>query len=205
MTDAIEFATEPLRESDVNRETAEALLRGITSSAEVPRTFRRIAARSSNWDIPRSFVGYRADPTVQTLGYAPKWVLVSDDGGPDYIVKLPYKGGLTETLTELLINQLGSEFRFDMAHSGLASIDGRVAFVTRSFLGARERLIHGSLLIEEHYEAPRGELDTVPKGRHEQEFYSSDFVIQTRMVKKLIFASEEGEFTRPKAHAASRS
>jgi hexokinase len=28
---------------------------------------------------------------------------------------------------------------------------------------------------------------------------------QTPMAKKLIFASEEGEFTRPKAHAASRS
>ena len=30
-------------------------------------------------------------------------------------------------------------------------------------------------------------------------------LIFSRMVKKLIFASEEGEFTRPKVHAASRS
>jgi hypothetical protein len=35
-------------------------------------------------------------------------------------------------------------------------------------------------------------------------FYTrEDFL--SRMVKKLIFASEQGKFTRPKAHAASRS
>jgi hypothetical protein len=159
--------------------TAEALLKGIADRGEVPRRFKRIAARSCKWDIPRSFVGYRADPTVQIGGYAPKWVLVSENG-PDYIMKHPtYRGGLRETLTELLINQLGLAFGFDMAHSGLASIDGRTVFVSRSFLAHNEQLIHGSLLIEQHYQAPPGELDTVRHGRTEQEFYSSDFVIET--------------------------
>jgi hypothetical protein len=51
--------------------------------------------------------------------------------------------------------------------------------VTRSFLGPTEQLQHGSLLIEDYYNAKRGELDSVPHGRAEQEFYSLDFVIPT--------------------------
>jgi hypothetical protein len=178
LADDLEFTARTI-DHDVNRATAEGILQQIKSSADVPRRFKRISARSSKWDIPRNFVGYRADPTIQTLGYAPKWVLKSEDGGPDYIVKLPYKGGLTETLTELLINQLGSAYRFDMAHSGLASMDGNPVFVTRSFLCPTEHLVHGSFLIEELFQAEHGELDTVPKGRKEQEFYSVDFVIKT--------------------------
>ena len=178
MTDDLEFTARTVG-NDVNRATAEGILQQIESSAEVPRNFRRISARSSKWGLPRSFIGYRVDPTIQTLGYAPKWVLKSDDDGPDYIVKLPYKGGLTETLTELLINQLGSAYKFDMAHSGLESMDGKPVFVTRSFLRPTEHLLHGSFLIEELFQATHGELDAVPKGRKEQEFYSVDFVIKT--------------------------
>lgn len=176
----IEFAATTVGTLDIKQATSEALLKQIASSAEVPRKFKRIAARSTRWDIPRSFVGYRADPTIQTVGAAPKWVLKSADGGPDYIIKLPlYKWGLQETLSELLINQLGAAFKFDIAHSGLAAIDGKPVFVTRSFLGPTEHLVHGSFLIEEIYQAPHGELDTVPKGRKEQEFYSVDFVLKT--------------------------
>jgi len=63
-------------------------------------------------------------------------------------VKYAYKNGLCETLTELLINQIGTGCTFDMAHSGLASVDDVPVFVTRSFLGPREHLIHGSFLID---------------------------------------------------------
>ncbi|HLZ40618.1 MAG TPA: HipA domain-containing protein [Candidatus Sulfotelmatobacter sp.] len=179
--DDLEFTATTVGDLDPQSTQATEILERIrTEDAEVPRKLKRIAARSTKWGIPRSFVGYRADPTVQTIGYAPKWVFVAEQGGPEYIVKRPtYKGGTTETLTELLINQLGSGYGFQMAHSGLVSIDGRPAFVTRSFLGAKEHLVHGSLLIEEHYGAKRGELDTVPHGIKEQEFYSLDFVIPT--------------------------
>jgi HipA-like C-terminal domain len=183
LADDLEFTAHTIGD-DLNRATAEAILQQIKSKAQVPRRFKRICARSSKWSIPRSFVGYRADPTIQTLGYAPKWVLKSQDGGPDYIVKMPYKGRspemlLTETLTELLINQLGLAYRFDMAHSGLASIDGKAVFVTRSFLRPTEHLVHGSFLMEDILGAPRGELDAVPKGREEQKFYSVGFVLET--------------------------
>jgi HipA-like protein len=180
LADDLEFIARTTGKAEIKPETAEKLLQGLAERAEVPRTFKRIAARSSKWGIPRSFVGYRADPTVQIGGYAPKWVLVSDDGGPDYIVKRPtYRGGLMETLTELLINQLGTAFGFEMAHSGLVSIDGRTAFVTRSFLGRAEHLVHGSFLIEDVCQAKRGELNGLPHGRKEQEFYSADFVIES--------------------------
>jgi hypothetical protein len=164
-------------EEDLNRATAEALVDTIKTSAEV-HSFRRIATRFSKWELPRSFVGYRADPTIQTSGSAPKWVLKSRDGQPQYIVKLPYRYGQRETLTELLINQLGMAFGFDMAHSGLVSVDDNPAFVSRSFLTQRESLVHGVFLIEEVHQLPHGELEKLPRGRKEQEFYSIDFVIQ---------------------------
>lgn len=177
----LEFTATTIGSADPKTAQAQEILEQLlTPEAQVPRTIKRIAARSSKWGVPRSFLGYRVDPTRHTIGYAPKWVLVSDDGGPNYIVKWPtYKGGIMETLTELLINQLGVGFGFDVAHSGLVSLDGRPAFVTRSFLGPTEQLVHGSLLIEEHYGARIGELDSVPHGRAEQQFYSLDFVIPT--------------------------
>jgi hypothetical protein len=145
LADDLEFTATTI-DNDLGRATAEVILQQIRSRAQLPRRFKRIAVRSSKWDLPRSFVGYRADPTVQTLGYAPKWVLKSEVGGPDYLVKMPYKGRsaemlLTETLTELLINQLGAAYGFEMAHSGLASMDGRTVFVTRSFLRPTEHLV----------------------------------------------------------------
>jgi hypothetical protein len=164
-------------DSDLNRATAEALVEAIKTKAEVHR-FRRIGTRFSKWDLPRSFVGYRADPTTQTSGSAPKWVLKSADGQTQYIVKLPYRYGQRETLTELLINQLGTAFGFDMAHSGLVSVDGSPAFVSRSFLAPKDFLVHGIFLIEEVHELEHGELEKLPRGRKEQEFYSIDFVIQ---------------------------
>jgi len=180
MEEEIDFAAQTIGDVDPKSTRAQELLERIETDAEVPRKFKRIAARSNKWGIPRSFVGYRVAPTTQIGGYAPKWVLVSEDGGPDYIVKRPtYRGGPMETLTELLINRLGEAYGFDMAHSGMVSIDGRPAFITRSFLKPKEHLIHGSALIEDYYSAPRGELDTVPHGRKEQEFYSLDFVVPT--------------------------
>jgi len=77
----------------------------------------------------------------------------------------------------LLINQLGAAFGFDMAHSGVAKLDGKLVFVTRSFLNRDEVLVHGSFLIEEHWHA-KGELDNIQRSQ-EQEFYSVDFVLKT--------------------------
>lgn len=160
-------------------QATDALVEQIRTGANVPRKLRRIAARSSKWNIPRSFVGYHIDATVHALGNARKWILRSEDGGSDfYIVKYPSdKWGDVETYTELLINQFGAACGFDMAHSGIARLDGKLVFVTRSFLALDEHLIHGSFLIEDHFKA-KGALDSIHRSQ-EQEFYSVDFVLKT--------------------------
>ena len=176
MADEVVFTATTTDELDF-RQATDAFVKQIKTEASVPRRIRRIAARSSKWDLPRSFVGYQVDPTVHALGNARKWILKSEDDGPDYIVKYPDKNGLIETFTELLINQFGSACGFDIAHSGVASLDGETVFVTRSFLAPDEHLIHGSFLIEDHFKA-KGELDSIHRSQ-EQEFYSVDFVIKT--------------------------
>jgi HipA-like protein len=174
MVDELEFTA---RTTGEGTETTAAFVEQIKAEAHVPRSIKRIAARSTDWGIPRSFVGYRIDPTHQTVGTAKKYVLISEDGGPDYIVKYAQKFNFTETLTELFINRFGAACSFDMAHSGLGSIDGEAVFVTRSFLTRDEHLVHGSFLIEEHHKA-LGVLETLKRSQ-EQEFYSIDFVLQT--------------------------
>jgi hypothetical protein len=160
-------------------QAADAFVEQIRTEANVPRKLRRIAARSCKWDMPRSFVGYHVDATVHALGNARKWILRSEAGGSDfYIVKYPSdKWGDVETYTELLINQIGTACGFDVAHSGVARLDGKLVFVTRSFLARDEHLIHGSFLIEDHFKA-KGALDKIHRSQ-EQEFYSVDFVLKT--------------------------
>jgi len=177
MADEPVFTATTTGEIDLSQAT-DTFAAQIKAEANVPRKLRRIAARSCKWDIPRSFVGYNIDPTIQALGNARKWILRSESGGSDfYIVKYPDKWGEIETYTELLINQFGLACGFDMAHSGVARLDGKIVFVTRSFLGPDEHLIHGSFLIEDHFKA-KGALDSIRRNQ-EQEFYSVDFVVKT--------------------------
>lgn len=178
MGDDVEFTATTTGEIDSTK-TTDAFAEQIKAEANVPRKLRRIAARSHKWNIPRSFVGYHIDATVHALGNARKWILRSEGGGSDfYIVKYPSdKWGDVETYTELLINQLGSACGFNMAHSAVARLDGKLVFVTRSFLATDEHLIHGSFLIEDHWKA-KGELDDIHRSK-EQEFYSVDFVLKT--------------------------
>jgi hypothetical protein len=173
------FAATTVGEVDLTQSTDE-FARQIRELANVPRKLKRVAARSCKWNIPRSFLGYHVDATSHALGNARKWILRPETGdrGDFYIVKYPSeKWGDIETYTELLINQFGSACGFDMAHSGVARLDGKLVFVTRSFLARDEHLIHGSFLIEDHWKA-QGELDGIHRSK-EQEFYSVDFVIKT--------------------------
>jgi hypothetical protein len=166
--------------AETEPKTTDALAEQIKTEANVPRKLKRIAARSCKWNIPRSFLGYHIDVTSQAVGNAQKWILRPETGDRNdfYIVKYPSeKWGDVETYTELLINQLGAAFGFDMAHSGVAKLDGKLVFVTRSFLNRDEVLVHGSFLIEEHWHA-KGELDNIQRSQ-EQEFYSVDFVLKT--------------------------
>ena len=118
--------------------------------------------------------GYTAKiPSVG--GKAPKWVVTNQNDSNDfYIAKLGATNGRAETFTELFNNQLGEALGFEMAHSGVARLDTEVYFLTRNFRAPGERLVHGSLMIEEVFGAKQ-ETERIHY-RSEQAFYSIDFL-----------------------------
>ena len=81
-----------------------------------------------------------------------------------------------ETYTELFNNQLGAALGFDMAHSGIARLDGQLHFLSRSFLDNNEQLLHGSLLVEEAGLADREELLRIKSLASQQGVYDVAFV-----------------------------
>jgi HipA-like protein len=144
----------------------------------LPKSFRRAAVRGTNkWNLPRSFVGFRAaDPSLSIRGAAPKCLVVSEtDPHTWYMAKSAEKWGVQETLTELFISRLGERLGFPVAHSGAARVDGELRFVSRSFLGHDEKLVHGSVLIESFF----GDTDLDNIGKNpwdEQRTYDIDLI-----------------------------
>jgi hypothetical protein len=143
-------------------------------STNPPIKFRRIASANKRWGLSRTLAGYKAGmPSVG--GKAPKWVLTSEyDPNDFYIAKLGATNGRAETFTELFNNQLGEALGFEMAHSGVARLDGDLYFLTRNFRAPGERLVHGSLMIEEIFGAKQ-ETDRIHY-KSEQSFYGVDFL-----------------------------
>lgn len=139
-----------------------------------PVRFRRIAVSSQHWGLTRTLGGYKAQqPSVG--GKAPKWVLVNEADPDDfYIAKLGATNGRAETFTELFNNQLGELLGFEMAHSGVVRLDSNPYFVTRNFRASGERLVHGSLMIDEVF-GTKQEADRVHR-KSEQAFYGVDFL-----------------------------
>jgi hypothetical protein len=141
---------------------------------EPPVRFRRVAGRGKNWGLGRTLAGYKASqPSVG--GKAPKWVLVNEQNQEDfYIAKLGATNGRAETFTELFNNQIGTALGFDIAHSGVARLDAQLYFLTRNFRATGERLVHGSLMIEEVF-GTKQETEKI-NTRYEQSFYGVDFL-----------------------------
>jgi hypothetical protein len=141
-----------------------------------PTRLRRAASsRSANWNLPRAFVNYTAAVDTGIGGRATKWVLRNPLHPDDfYIAKFGNKNGKIEVRTELFNNQLGAALGFEMAHSGLALLDEHLYFVTKNFRSENEALVHGSLMIEQIFGAPKATEQIDPK--QEQSFYSVDVV-----------------------------
>lgn len=160
---------------------------------EPPTRFRRIANANRDWGLTRTLAGYEAR-TPSVGGKAPKWVLTSlTDPNDFYIAKLGATNGRAETFTELFNNQLGEALGFEMAHSGVARLDapvttgddlspnptpsvlgGEIYFLTKNFRASSERLVHGSLMIEEVFGAKQ-ETERIHY-KSEQAFYGVDFL-----------------------------
>jgi hypothetical protein len=146
----------------------------------LPTRFVRVGKRGMTWDLPRSFVGYKATDSqeMSMAGAATKCFLSKNgelNGG--YIAKFAHKNGHIETYTELFNNQLGVRLGFNMAHSGIARLDGVLHFLSRSFrTDSSCQLLHGSLLVEEIGLASRTELERIKTTASQQNVYDIDFV-----------------------------
>jgi hypothetical protein len=109
-----------------------------------PTQFKRVARGRNYWSLPRTLSDYVVKQDTTIGGKATKWVIKGNSGPDDfYIAKFGNKNGRIEIFTELFNNQLGSALGLEMAHSGLARLDGHLYFVTRNFRHS-EALIHGS-------------------------------------------------------------
>ena len=92
------------------------------------------------------------------------------------MAKFASKRGELETYTELFNNQLGKALGFDMAHSGIANLDGVLHFVSRIFLTEDESLIHGSLMLHELSLATKEEIEGIKTLYQQHGTFDVDFV-----------------------------
>lgn len=87
-------------------------------------------------DAPKEFI------RLYEYGFARKSI---SKKWPLYIAKTGHKWYPFESITEYLLNALGSEFGLDMADSKIAWIGGQLRFLSRYFLKSKEQeLIHGA-------------------------------------------------------------
>lgn len=93
-----------------------------------------------------------------------------------YIAKFAHKNGEIETYTELFNNQLGKLLGFEMAHSGIARLDGVLHFLSRSFRREGEQLVHGSLMVEMLGLADPKEIEQIRTVAQQQGIFDIDFV-----------------------------
>lgn len=139
-----------------------------------PKSFLRVGSAGRTWDLPRTIPGCVIEVSPHG-GQATKWMIRASDGPDDYyLAKFGSKNGRVEVYTELYNNLLGQALGFQMAHCGVARLDGQLYFVTRNFRRG-EALIHGSLMVENLFSAG-GQLDHIRRDA-EQEFYSVNFVV----------------------------
>ena len=146
----------------------------------LPTHFVRVGRRGITWELPRRFQGYQATAThLMSIGGAATKCFLSRNGSLDsaYIAKFAHKNDAIETYTELFNNQLGQRLKFDMAHSGIAKLDGVLHFLSRSFrTDPAEQLLHGSLLVEAIGLANQTELDCINTAARQQDIFDIDFV-----------------------------
>lgn len=151
----------------------------------LPSCFVRVGRRGATWELPRSFAGYAASDTheMSMAGAATKCFLsknMSLNGA--YIAKFAHKNGHMETYTELFNNQLGMLLGFDMAHSGVAKLDGVLHFLSRSFrIDSGQQLLHGSFLLQEIGLAEQAELESLKTAARQQDVFDID------LLKSMIF------------------
>jgi len=165
------------------------------------------------WELPRNFRRYRATSEHEmSIGGAATKCFLSIDGKLDgaYIAKYAHKNAEIETYTELFNNQLGKALGFDMAHSGIMKLDNVLHFVSRNFRQQGERLVHGSLILEELGLAKAEEIERIKTAAQQQGIFDIDFAANVlgefcgqdfadvfdRLVAMLVFDALIGSMDR---------
>lgn len=145
----------------------------------LPTKVERVAKRGTNWELPRNFKGYTASSQHKMgIGGAATKCFLSVNGRMEgaYIAKYAHKNGEIETYTELFNNQLGKALGLDMAHSGIARLDGHLHFLSRSFRTSGDKLVHASLMVETLGLADSKEMALVKTVAQQQGIFDLDFV-----------------------------
>lgn len=96
-------------------------------------------SRTIDGDAPKKFIGVYDHKLIGRKHRA------NNNNWIRYIAKTGHKWYPVESITELLLNDLGSVFGLDMAESRIAMVGGQLRFLSRCFLNfSKEELVHGA-------------------------------------------------------------
>ena len=141
-------------------------------------TFERVARRGTNWELPRKFKGYTASSQHKMgIGGAATKCFLSVNGKMEgaYIAKYAHKTGRWRPTQNCSI-QFGKALGFEMAHSGVARLDGHLHFLSRSFRTSGDKLVHASLMVETLVLADSKEMALVKTVAQQQGIFDVNFV-----------------------------
>ena len=94
-----------------------------------------------------------------------------------YIAKTGQKWYPIESITELLLNKLGTIFGLKMAESKIAMIGGQLRFLSRYFLNpAKEELVHGADILAGYLNDTPEFVEEVDKQKLTREWFTVQFV-----------------------------
>lgn len=94
-----------------------------------------------------------------------------------YIAKTGHKWYPIESITEHLLNRLGTCFGLKMAQSRLAIISGQLRFLSRYFLNKREmQLVHGAEIIAGYLNDSTSFVDEVDANRMSKDLFTFQFI-----------------------------
>ena len=128
-----------------------------------------------------------------------------------YIAKTGQKWYPIESITELLLNKLGTIFGLKMAESKIAMIGGQLRFLSRYFLNpAKEELVHGADILAGYLNDTPDFVEEVDKQKLTREWFTLQFVesaisnmflhqkedIMHELVKLIIFDALVGNNDR---------
>ena len=147
---------------------------------------------------------YFVDDTVSVDGDAPKkFIEVYDhellghrhksnrNNWIRYIAKTGHKWYPIESVTELMLNQLGVVFGLNMAESRIAMIGGQLRFLSRYFLhSGKEELVHGADILAGYLNESPQYVEEVDEQRMTRDLFTLQ-VIEEAVASLFLYQKDE--------------